>query len=267
VSLRAAFLLLATGLPLLPWGSKGHRMAAEGSLRTLPPALRSWYADREPAFLQAALEPDLWKDQDPAEAGRHRICCESYGGAARLPQTAAEARSQVGAWAFEQSGQLPWAIAERYARLVEAFRSQRPEAVVAASGWLCHYVADAQVPLHTTRNRNGKLTAQKGVHRRWEVDLLRQGPESLSGLRSAAAPDAVPRAVVQWVAESHALVPALLAADRAPSQPARPDAKAPEADPWREQQAVVEQQLRRSAERTGDLLLAAWVEAGRPPLR
>jgi hypothetical protein len=258
-----ATLLLATGLPLLPWGPEGHRMAAEGSLRTLPPGLRSWYAERKPAFLRAALEPDLWKDQDPAETGRHRIYSETYGGAARVPLTAAEARSQVGAWAFEQSGQLPWVIAERYALLVKAFQSGRPDAVVAASGWLCHYVADAQVPLHTTQNRNGKLTAQKGVHQRWEIGLLRQGVENLPNPRLAVAPADLPGAVSSWVVESHALVPALLAADSATPRHGLQGTPAEEG-PWHGQKAVVEQQLRRSAERTGDLLLAAWVEAGRP---
>ncbi len=260
-------LLLATGLPLLSWGPEGHRLAAEASLSTLPPGLQSWYAGREPEFLLAALEPDLWKDQDPAEVGRHRIYSETYGGAAQVPLTAAKARSQVSAWAFEQSGQLPWVVAERYALLVKAFQSRRPEAVVTASGWLGHYVADAQVPLHTTRNRNGKLTGQKGVHRRWEIDLLRQGVESLPDLRLAAVPADLPRAVSSWVVESHALVPALLAADSATPRQGFRRSPSAEEGPWHEQKAVAERQLRRSAERTGDLLLAAWVEAGRPSPR
>lgn len=262
-----AALLLSTGLPLLPWGPEGHRLAAAASLSSLPPGLRSWYAGREPELLLAALEPDLWKDQDPSEVGRHRIYSETYGGAARVPLTTAEARSQVGAWAFEQSGQLPWVIAERYALLVKAFWSRRLEAVVTASGWLCHYVADAQVPLHTTRNRNGKLTGQKGVHRRWEIDLLRQGVENLPDPRLAVAPADLPRAVSSWVVESHALVQTLLAADSATPRHGLRGTASAEEGPWHEQKAVAERQLRRSGERTGDLLLAAWVEAGRPSPR
>jgi hypothetical protein len=36
---------------------------------------------------------------------------------------------------------------------------------------LGHYVADAHVPLHTSRNHNGQFTDQKGIHGFWESRL------------------------------------------------------------------------------------------------
>jgi len=258
-------LVFLLGLPLLAWGDRGHLVAAEGALRTLPPHLRAWYLERESRYTQASLEPDRWKQQDPEETARHRIFCEAYGGAAMVPAQEAVARSQVSPWTFVSSGQLPWVIAGRYRGLVQAFQSGDSTAVVEASGWLCHYIADAQVPLHTTRNHNGKLTAQKGVHRRWETDLLGQdGAVELLGLRAAAAPAHLPRTIASWIRHSHALVVPLLAADRAASSLGPNGNSLPAAALWKDQKGVVIEQLRHSAQATGDLLLAAWIEAGKP---
>lgn len=262
----AVCLLLLLNFPLLGWGPKGHRLAAEGSLRTLPPQLRAWYLEREAAYARTTLEPDLWKEQDPVEPERHRIFCEAYGGAGKVPLQEAAARQQVSPWTFASSGQLPWVIAERYQRLVLAFRGGDPKGVVAASGWLGHYIADAQVPLHTTRNRNGKLTAQKGVHQRWETDLLGSGPEVLRDLRGAVAPGDVPKAIAGWIIDSHALVEPLLEADRAVGDASVGGGKGALAA-WGDQKDVALRQLQRSAEYTGDLLLAAWTEAGQPSRR
>lgn len=260
----ACWLLMTLALPLAGWGPKGHRLAASASLETLPPELRTWFADQEAALIQAALEPDLWKRDDPAEVGRHRIFCETYGGAARVPSPASLAREQVGAWAFEGSGQLPWVIQERFCQLVSAFKSGDRQRVVSASGWLCHYIADAQVPLHTTLNRDGKLTGQKGIHHRWEIDLLEQERGDIPGTHAAVVPSDVTNSVALWLIDSHALVPALLEADQTATRKAPGDKAAYLLAFASLQRETLQQQLRRSAERTGDLLLAAWAEAGRP---
>ena len=257
-------LLLLLEMPLMGWGTKGHAVAAEGSLRTLPPNLRAWYLEQEPAFIRAALEPDLWKEHDPSEVWRHRIYCEAYGGSDKVPLQASIARGLVSSWTFENSGQLPWVIAERYRLLVKAFQAGDRKGVVAASGWLCHYIADAQVPLHTTRNRNGKLTGQKGVHKRWETDLLRHGPDAVRNLRAAAVRADLPAVISVWIVDSHAMVAPLLKADQSASHDAHQDGSSPDELFWMNQKGPVLQQLQRSAEYTGDLLLSAWTEAGKP---
>ena len=39
---------------------------------------------------------------------------------------------------------------------------------------LSHYIADIHVPFHTTENYNGQLTGNKGVHKRWESDMVEE---------------------------------------------------------------------------------------------
>lgn len=255
---------LLLGMPLAAWGPQGHGFVATASLQSLPPAVRAWFEAREPAYARAALEPDLWKAEDPEETSRHRIFCETYGGPDTLPLQAAAARAQVGAWAFAASGQLPWVMADRTRSLVAAFRARDRARVVAEAGWLCHYVADAHVPLHTTRNRNGKLTDQKGVHRRWETDLVARGIKEGPTVQPAGAVADVPRAIAAWIRDSHALVQPLLDADAVAQRAAGDDPEAHLAKFGARQQATVRGQLRRAAEQTGCLILTAWVEAGSP---
>ncbi|MCE1204209.1 MAG: hypothetical protein LWW79_06330 [Holophagaceae bacterium] len=256
--------LAAWGTPLMAWGPKGHRLAAASSMQTLPEELRAWYLGQEAVFIQAALEPDLWKAQDPAEVWRHRIFCETYGGPARLPLQAAAAKALVGAWAFEQGGQLPWVITQRHQMLVEAFRSRDRRRVISESGWLCHYVSDAQVPLHTTQNRNGKSTGQKGVHKRWETDLVNHGVGSLPPLAEARPVGDLPVTIGEWIAESHAMLQPLLEADQAAGRETKLKQESRTAVFWSLQERQVIQQLCRSAERSGALILSAWIQAGSP---
>ncbi len=267
---RAVLLMIGLSLPLAGWGPKGHRIAAEGALRTLPPELRSWYAGHETRFQEAALAPDQWKEEDPKEAARHHIRVEAYGGPDRIPFEAEEAIRRAGDSVFVMAGQLPWVIGDRYHRLVEAFRSRDSLRVVDESAWLCHYVADAQVPLHTTRNHDGKKTGQKGVHGRWEKGLVEWKMKTLTELRPARPPQDPSRVAWTWVSESYAQVPGLLEGDREALRRADPvDPGSPKNDSywlffWEHEQASVVRQLRRSAERTGDLVLAAWMKAGEP---
>ena len=256
--------VLASALPTLAWEPRGHRLAAAASLQALPPELAPWFSGQEAAFIQASLEPDLWKADDASEVGRHRIACETYGGPGKVPLQEATARAQVGAFAFEQAGQLPWVIAERHRRLMEAFKVGDAPRVVLEAGWLCHYVADAQVPLHTTQDRNGKATRQKGIHKRWEGNLVEHGVTSLPAPAAAMAPADLPATIAGWIRESYSLIPALLEADRQAGRDAQGDSEAHTKALWSLQSRQVLQQLNRSAERSGGLVLSAWVQAGRP---
>ena len=52
-----------------------------------------------------------------------------------------------------------------------AFKSNDYDRILRTSADLGHYIGDAHVPLHTTRNYNGQLTNQKGIHGFWESRL------------------------------------------------------------------------------------------------
>lgn len=260
-------LLILAALPLTAWGPRGHRLVADASLQALPPEVRAWYSGHEATYRETCLEPDRQKDHDPEEDSRHHLHSEAYGGPANVPFDLETARKRLGPVIFLRRGQLPWAIGARYQRLVEAFRAQDRTRVVIDSAWLCHYIADAHVPLHSTRNSNGKETGQKGIHKRWETALVDWKVKALAPPRPAQAPGQPLREPWSWIAEAHALLPALLEADERASRDT--EYGEPGASPyweafWAAEHGRVEGQLARAAERTADLLLAAWKDAGSP---
>jgi hypothetical protein len=65
-------------------------------------------------------------------------------------------------------GILPYNLEKFYYRLKEAFRRKDQDAILRLSTDLGHYIGDAHVPLHTTKNYNGQLTNQDGIHAFWE---------------------------------------------------------------------------------------------------
>jgi hypothetical protein len=263
-------LLTLLAVPLAAWGPKGHRLAAAASLATLPPELRGWYAGQEAVFVEGSLEPDRQKAFDPGEKSRHRFRLEYYGSPGGVPLEEAKAFRQLGKKAFAKAGCLPWALGARYQALVAAFRSGDQASVLTESAWLCHYVADSQVPLHTTRNNDGQETDQEGVHARWEQSLVDWKVDTVPEPRPAKVLAGPLQAPFPWLAEAHALVPALLEADRLAFQGAYPKGSG---RPWKEpawtrlwdlQGKSLQQQLRLASERTGGLLLTAWTQAGSP---
>ena len=52
--------------------------------------------------------------------------------------------------------------------LTKAFKEKNFSSIMKNSAEIGHYIADAHVPLHASRNHNGQFTDQKGIHAFWE---------------------------------------------------------------------------------------------------
>lgn len=72
---------------------------------------------------------------------------------------------------LRQYGIVPWHIITMKYRLTQAFLHKDPAGILKLSAEIGHYIADANVPLHTTQNYNGQLTNQHGIHGFWESRL------------------------------------------------------------------------------------------------
>jgi hypothetical protein len=70
----------------------------------------------------------------------------------------------------------PWNAYHTKIQLTEAFKMKDAKAILRLAADLGHYIADINVPLHTTKNYNGQLTGQYGIHAFWESRV----PELLS---------------------------------------------------------------------------------------
>lgn len=76
--------------------------------------------------------------------------------------------SCYGSDSFTAHGILPYNLDEMLEKLTKAFVSKDKNRILRLSAELGHYIADAHVPLHTSKNYNGQLTNQDGIHAFWE---------------------------------------------------------------------------------------------------
>lgn len=128
------------------------------------------------AMLQShSSDADNRKDTDPNEAPKHYIDIDNYtvfNTQHRIPQTWDSVVSIYGTNYVINEGILPWATINAYDTLVQCFqRSDLNKAVLIASD-LGHYVADGHMPMHITKNYNGQLTGNTGIHSRYESTMI-----------------------------------------------------------------------------------------------
>ncbi len=69
---------------------------------------------------------------------------------------------------FSEHGVLPYHLKYMQSQLKKAFFEENVPRILRLSAEMGHYLGDAHVPLHTTKNYNGQLTDQLGIHGFWE---------------------------------------------------------------------------------------------------
>ena len=170
------FRLLTLGLLIIVcsgWGFFAHKKINRLAVFTLPVEMISFYKKNLRYIEESAVNPDRRRYIVPEEAPRHFIDLDNYGDSAvfRLPLYWNQAVEKFGEDSLQAHGILPWNIQRVYLQLKDAFFIRNPDRILKLSADLGHYIADAHVPLHTTRNYNGQLTNQVGIHAFWESRL------------------------------------------------------------------------------------------------
>ncbi|HEY7515431.1 MAG TPA: alkaline phosphatase family protein, partial [Vicinamibacteria bacterium] len=261
------------------WGFAAHREVNRAAVKGLPEPLAGFLGDNADYLAEHSIDPDLWRTAGrEGENPNHFLDLDAFPAPPDTlllgPESAHLARFGAEAARY---GRLPWRVEEAYRDLVAAFRVGRPAPVLQAAAVLGHYLGDAHVPFHATRNYDGQLTGQTGLHRRWEAELFeRFERQILEGVEiTPARPGPGPlEATFGALRESLADVEGALLADRASAGPAD-YADTPEDDRYddayysklygRERERI-RGRFQAAAARVGSLWLSAWVEAGRPAL-
>lgn len=265
------------------WGFFGHQSINRLAIFTLPPEMIGFYKKHLDYLVAASVNPDQRRYAVKEEAPRHYIDLDSHGDSMKLPKYWSDAVKACGEDSLVKHGIVPWHIPRMVNQLQEAFFLNDPSRILKCSAELGHYVADANVPLHTTRNHNGQLTNQHGIHGFWESrlpELFSSNYDFLVGKAEYVA-DVQQRA---WdaVNRAHAAVDSVLAVEQGL---AVHEGKSKYNYESRGKQTVrvysfnysrhyhdrldgmVERQMRASVKMTADLWYTAWVDAGQPDLR
>ena len=171
-------LILLHSLLLLPfaspsWGFFAHKRINRLAVFSLPPEMIGFYKHNIGYITEKAINPDQRRYLVAEEAPRHYIDLDVYGDSAvyKLPRYWNKAVEKYTEDTLQAYGIVPWHINRVKDWLTGAFTNQDKDRILRLSADLGHYIADANVPLHTTENYNGQLTDQYGIHGFWESRL------------------------------------------------------------------------------------------------
>ncbi|RYF71893.1 MAG: integrase, partial [Cytophagaceae bacterium] len=155
------------------WGFHAHQQINRLAVFTLPPEMMPLYKSRIQFLTDNAVNPDKRRYAVVGEAPRHFIDLDMYADTTRetLPRSWSAAAERYSADTLAMHGIVPWHIQLAKYQLTEAFKERNVPKILRLSADIGHYIADANVPLHTTRNYNGQLTGQTGIHGFWESRL------------------------------------------------------------------------------------------------
>ncbi len=267
------------------WGFFAHKKINRLAVFTLPTAMAGFYKKNIEYITESAVNPDRRRYAIPEEAPRHYIDLDDYGDSAiyKLPRYWSDAVKQFGEDSLNAHGIVPWHIYRVYNQLKDAFFLKDPDRILHLSADLAHYIADAHVPLHTTKNYDGQLTDQIGIHGFWESrlpELYFDSYEFFVGKASHISN--VQLTAWQVVMKANHAVDSVLRFEKLLFKESdgkkfnfetkgRQTVKVVSEEYSRRYHemlsGMVERQFRASVKMTGDIWYTAWVDAGQPDLK
>lgn len=163
----SVILLLCTS-----WGFYAHKEINKMAVFTLPQPLMSFYKKNIDFITAQAVNPDKRRYAVVGEAPKHYMDIEFYSDSILIQRPNwQQASTKYPADSMQAHGILPWNLIKLTYRLTEVFKSKDSKAILKLSADMGHYVGDLHVPLHSTKNYNGQLTGQHGIHGLWESRL------------------------------------------------------------------------------------------------
>lgn len=260
------------------WWVKGHEAIATAAGTRLPDEVPAFFRAASKSLGHLAGDPDRWKNRDATflravESPDHYIDLEDLEGK-ELPENrhkAAELLAGLGKKP-DRVGMLPYAMMEHFDRLTIAFYDYRQdpqnEAIkmkcIVYAGILSHYTGDVVMPLHTTRDFDGRKgpdgkPIQKGIHARIDGFPEKQGftPEEIGRELEAKEISDVWKHVLKTVQESHQFVDLCYELDAAGAFD----------KPTEKSRELIMGRCRTGAQLTMDLYYTAWKKSAtlKPP--
>lgn len=170
--MRRFYILFLLFIPLntFCWGFYAHKKINYYAVFLLPPEMMVLYKSQIDFISEHAVDPDKRRYVIPEEGPRHYIDIDHYGDYPyqSLPRKWNDAVAKFSEDTLNTYGIVPWWLQTMLFRLTDAFKEKNQAKILKYSAEIGHYIADAHVPLHATKNHNGQFTDQKGIHGFWE---------------------------------------------------------------------------------------------------
>lgn len=156
------------------WGGTGHKIINRKMIYSFPSSMSAfyWWAD---SLSKHASDADYRKNSDPSESPRHYIDIDNYPEfltTGRIPQSLDSLIAIHGNYFVLDNGILPFAIIATTDSVKKYFQLHDWQKAMLKAADLGHYIADAHMPLHLTKNYDGQYTNQTGIHSRYETQMI-----------------------------------------------------------------------------------------------
>lgn len=267
------------------WGFYAHQHINRLAIFTLPPELMPFYKHHLRYLVEHSVDPDQRRYAVANEAPRHFIDLDNYGDSAlvKLPRYWKDAVEKIGEDSLMKHGIVPWHIQAMKYQLTKAFQEKDTWKILKLSAEMGHYIADANVPLHTTSNYNGQKTNQVGIHAFWESrlpELFAKNYDFFVG--TAQYVESPTKRIWLNITQANACLDSVLVMEKRLSkttseaqryvieekngQNIKTYARSYSQKYHQLLNNQVERQMRRSIKMIGDFWFTCWVDAGQPDL-
>lgn len=260
-----------------------HRVITDHAVERLPAEIKPFFITHKAFIAEHSVDPDLWRVMDLKgdrgdEPPNHFLDIDFEEGSAppfaNVPREYDEYVKKLGIGPATRYGRLPWRAEEVYNRLVTTMKDiGKPNVPYAGENArylvavLSHYIEDAHQPLHGALNYDGQITNQRGIHSRFETEMI---------LRNASAWKWTPTPVqvitdfkafmFKTVIDSQQLVAPLLAADLKAAEGRELYDDGYFAALMKGAGPIAERRMNEAATAVASAVYSAWIDAGKPAL-
>jgi hypothetical protein len=264
--------------PAAAWGFVGHQLIMRRAIDLLPAEIKPFFERHREEVVMRVIDPDLWRTLGWPEDPNHFMDfgVKEYGAFPflALPREYGAALAKFGPATLDRNGRLPWRLDEMAGTLRREFEALPRNApytlgnIVLFSGVSSHYLQDAHQPFHATEDYDGVAAGQRGIHSRFERDLIERFGARLTLNPAPVTPITAPRdAAFEVLLSGHQLVDRVFRADREAAE-----GRSEYDDVYFERffdkvRPILEERLSMAISATAGLITGAWVQAGRPLVR
>jgi hypothetical protein len=275
-----AVVILILPVSTRAWGLDVHRLITKRAIAGLPDGLKPFYAARADFIGEHAVDPDMWRlvglkgelgDEDP----NHFLDIDGLDDPRpfrNVPRDWNAYVAKYGAERANRTGRVPWRTEEIYKKLVERFQeaAKNPngfgaENAAYLSAIISHYIEDAHQPFHSVTSYDGQATNQRGIHGRFENDLVLRSISTLKLAPVVIRPvPSVKDFIFETLISGEALVGTILAADKRAIENREFYDDAYYAAFLSGTQSIVERRISDAASGVASVIAQAWTDAGKP---
>jgi hypothetical protein len=258
------------------WGMDVHRLITDHAIERLPAEIKPFFLAEKAFIAERSVDPDLWRVMDlKSERGdeppNHFLDIDFEDGST---PPFAEYVEKLGIGPATRYGRLPWRAEDVYNRLVSTMKDiGKPNVPYAGDNArylvavLAHYIEDAHVPFHGALNYDGQLTNQRGIHSRFETELVLRNRSTWQWRPVPVVPIPDFKAFMfTTIIDSQQLVAQVLAADLKAIEGRELYDDGYFAVLLKGAGPIADRRLSEAASAVASAVYSAWIDAGRPAL-